>query len=455
MSDQNEIIEDDEPQYELTPEQATSLDGSTASPGVFNRKKLLIFICIGLAFFVMLAVIINTVKTSKKSKSAAGDEYAASRSNSSFLDSLRESALRDNNRRGNPEFNQPKGVEEFAVDEPSLPPVSFNKPDENIPPARSPPVYYPPPDQPQYQGPPSSAPRQSDSHFRSSLVPNVQGSLFNSRNASAQQDVRNSSQQSASATPYDDYLNQLNQRASNYQQSLGTPAQNNQQSSQSNQSFYESSNPSGAIYEGRFLGANALWIGTMIPGILETAINTDLPGHVLARVTQNIYDSQTGKFLLIPQGTLLVARYNNSVSYAQSRVQIIWDTLIRPDGFQIDLDGANGVDRAGMSGQEANYHENWFEYVKAAGIITLFAIVNAKFVDTANKYSKSEETSSNIAQANQQFFNQLGSDLISRAMSIQPTLTVDNGTLINIMLNKTIYLPSVPGFSPAKKYILE
>jgi len=459
MGDQNEIIDDDEPQYELTPEQATSLDGPAATPGVFNRKKTLVIICIGLAFFVMLAVIINTVKTSKKSKSAAGDEYAASRSNSSFLNSLRDSALRDNNRKTGPEPGQSEGAEKYVVEEPPLPPVSFNRPGENNPPARSPPspVYYPPPGQPgqtqEYPASASSAPRQSDSHFRSSLVPNVQGSLFNSRNASVQQDVRNSPQQGASASPYDDYLNQLNQRASAYQQTLGTQAQNNQQPN--NQSFYESSNPSGAIYEGRFLGANALWIGTMIPGILETAINTDLPGHVLARVTQNIYDSQTGKFLLIPQGTLLVARYNNSVSYAQSRVQIIWDTLIRPDGFQIDLDGANGVDRAGMSGQEADYHENWFEYVKAAGIITLFAIVNAKFVDTANKYSKSEETASSIAQANQQFFNQLGSSLVSRAMGIQPTLTVDNGTLINIMLNKTIYLPSVPGVSPAKKYILE
>ena len=462
MSDQNEVIQDDEPQYEMTPEQATSLDGPTALPGVFNRKKTLVIICIGLAFFVMLAVIINTVKSSKKSKSGAGDEYAASRSNSSFLNSLRDSALRDNNRKEDSELNQSESVEKFVVEEPSLPPVSFNRPVENNPPVRSPPapvpVYQPPPAQPQYQTPSSySSPQQQDSHYRSSLVPNVQGSLF-SGNAAARQSVQSSSQQNASSASYDNYLNQLNQRAAGYQQTMGTPAQNNQQSgqnSQNSQNFYESSNPSGAIYDGRFLGANALWIGTMIPGILETAINTDLPGHVLARVTQNVYDSQTGKFLLIPQGTLLVARYNNSVSYAQSRVQIIWDTLIRPDGYQIDLDGANGVDRAGMAGQEANYSENWFEYVKAAGIITLFAIVNARFVETANKYSKSEETASSVAQANQQFFNQLGSSLVSRAMSIQPTLTVDNGTLINIMLNKTIYLPSVPGFSPAKKYVLE
>jgi type IV secretion system protein VirB10 len=447
------VLEDEEPKFEMTPEEATSLDGSSGSPGVFNRKKVMIFICAALAVFVMLGVIINTVKTSKKSKSAAVDEFASSRSNSSFLTSLRDSALRENVRGTEAVFN-PGSVEQPNVEEPLLPPVSFNKLNETQPVKNTPaPVYQqPPPQQQQYQATPP--PQQTDTHFRSSLVPQIQGSLF-SRNTAAGQSGQNSQQQNVSASPYDDYLNQLNSRASSYQASGAQAQDNRQNNQQTNQSFFESSNPSGAVYEGRYLGENALWIGTMIPGILETAINTDLPGHVLARVTQNVYDSQTGKYLLIPQGTLLVARYNNSVSYAQSRVQIVWDTLIRPDGFQIDLDGANGVDRAGMSGQEADYHENWFEYVKAAGIISLFSYANAKFVETANKFSTSSESASNIAQANQQFFNQLGSSLVSRAMGVQPTLTVENGTLINIMLNKTLYLPSIAGFAPVKKYILE
>jgi len=445
---------EEEDRYEMTPEEAVSLDGQSGSPGFFNRKKVMIFICSALAFFVMLGVIFNAVNTSKKSKTAGNGEFAASRSNSSFLTSLRDSALRDNNRRGNGEPDSTDDDKQIPVNEPLMPQVSFNKPVENTT-VRSPPAPVYQPEQPQQQYPAqvqTQAPAPSDSHFRSSLVPQVQGSLFSSRNTAVNMGGQG---YDSSASSYDDYLNRLNSRASEYLQASGAPAQNNGQSN-GNQSFFESSSPSGAIYEGRYLGENSLWIGTMIPGILETAINTDLPGHVLARVTQNIYDSQTGKYLLIPQGTLLVARYNSSVSYAQSRVQIIWDTLIRPDGFQIDLDGANGVDRAGMSGQEANYHENWFEYVKAAGIITLFSIANARLVETANKYSTSPETSSNIAQANQQFFSQIGSSLVSRAMNIQPTLTVDNGTLINIMLNKTLYLPSVSGgFPPAKKYILE
>ena len=191
-----------------------------------------------------------------------------------------------------------------------------------------------------------------------------------------------------------------------------------------------------------------------MPGILETAINTDLPGHVLARVTQHIYDSRTGKKLLIPQGTILVAKYNSSVSYAQHRVQIVWDTLIRPDGFHLELEGMNSVDKTGMSGQAAVYRENWFEYLKAAGIVTLFSIANAKMTEEAAKHASST-TAAGIAESNSELVNQLGGNMVARAMNIQPTLTVENGALINIMLNKTLYLPPVDDYPAVQKYILE
>jgi type IV secretion system protein VirB10 len=235
----------------------------------------------------------------------------------------------------------------------------------------------------------------------------------------------------------------------------GQASEYTSQNDQNNkQTFYDSSNNGGTAANGRFLGENAIWIGTVIPGILETAINTDLPGNVIARVTQNIYDSQTGSKLLIPQGTILIARYNSSVSYSQNRVQIVWDTVIRPDGFQIDLDGANGVDRAGMSGQSGTVNENWFEYLKAAGIIAMFSVATSKMTESAAALA-AEETASNIAASSSEVVNQLGGNIISRALNIQPTLTVDNGTLINIMLNKTLYLPSAGGSPVTQKYVLE
>jgi type IV secretion system protein VirB10 len=83
---------------------------------------------------------------------------------------------------------------------------------------------------------------------------------------------------------------------------------------------------------GVFLPSDILWARTVIP-----AVNTDPPGDVIAGVTQNIYDSQTGRKMLLPQGPLLYAKYNSSVSYAQRRVQIVWNLLIRPDGYQLEL----------------------------------------------------------------------------------------------------------------------
>jgi type IV secretion system protein VirB10 len=175
---------------------------------------------------------------------------------------------------------------------------------------------------------------------------------------------------------------------------------------------------------------------------------------VIARVTENIYDSLTGKNLLIPQGTILAAQYNSSVSYAQSRVQIVWEALIRPDGFMLALEGMNGVDKKGISGQEAQYHENWFEYLKAAGLISLFSVANARMTSEAAKQADSESASA-MAQANQAFMNQMSGTIVGRAMNIQPTLTVDNGTLINIMLNQNIYLPPAASPPVSKRYTLE
>jgi type IV secretion system protein VirB10 len=215
-----------------------------------------------------------------------------------------------------------------------------------------------------------------------------------------------------------------------------------QSSAQTNrEQFYGNTGGGSTLRGGYYIGEDTLWIGTIIPAVLVTGINTDLPGEVIARVTENIYDSHTGRHLLIPQGTVLAARYNSSVSYAQHRVQIVWDELIRPDGYMLELEGMNAVDKAGASGQEAEYHENWFEYLKAAGIITLFTLANTKVTEDAAKYSTT--AAGNIAQANGQVVNQLGGNIIDRALDIKPTLTVESGTLINIMLNKNIYLPGV------------
>jgi type IV secretion system protein VirB10 len=439
MADDVKTPQDEEEKFEMSPEEATGLDGS--KPGVINRKRILIVVCIFFSVFICGGLIANLAKKDKKSSVSEEDLYAAD-SSGEFLNSLQNRAMY--NRKD--EISQTPEPEETkeAEKEPLLPPAYITSNSRAVDSVR-------PQPQQQYSGG-GSAPSSSQSneppptHFKSSLVPPVEGRLFSSPQYS--QPAATTTASSPSRSQAQEYFNAAN-RANPYDRASDYTVQNDQQNKMS---FYGSSDADGAG-SGFFIGENTLWTGTIIPGVLETAINTDLPGNIIARVTQNVFDSQTGRNLLIPQGTLLLARYNSSVSYAQHRVQIIWDSMIRPDGFQIDL-GSNAVDKAGMSGQAAKYHENWFEYLKAAGIITLFSIANAKMTETAAKYS-TEASAGNIAASNSDFVNQVGGSFVNRAMNIQPTLTVDNGTEINVMLNRTIYLPPVPSYPPSQKYILE
>ena len=453
METEQDNNQEEEQKFEMSPEQATSLAGD-AKPGVFNRKRVLILLCVSFAVIVCGGLLLNTLKPKKKSASAE-TQASVSGSPSEFLTSLRDRAV---NSRPPPSEDveasprEQRGNEEAEL----LPRVSFNsygaesapappRPAQNQAPP-PPPSHAAPPDQP----PANSQPQQLPAHFRSSLLPAVQGNFF-SRNTQTPQSASSAQSQS----PADYYSSVPRNAAPSYGNQVSDYVSQNDQ--QGKQSFSESSYNSGTAAGGFYLGENALWTGTIIPGILITAINTDLPGNVLARVTQNVYDSQTGRSLLIPQGTVLIARYNSSVSYAQSRVQIVWDTIIRPDGFQLDLEGANGVDRTGMSGQSGTVNENWFEYLKAAGIITLFSIATSKMTETAAAYAMEESAApaANAAASNSEVVSQLGGNIISRALNIQPTLTVDNGTVINVMLNKTLYLPPVSGSPVTQRYVLE
>jgi len=442
-----EELQEETPQFEMSPEQATSMSGSGSNPQTFNRKRTMIVICISFAVVIGGGLLFNIVKSSKKNTSTTETELTAGNTPSDFLTSLQRRA--SNNRASEPEAEQALTEQtQMPEPEPRLPPVSWNRaPDPE--PVRN----YPPPGVQNQSPSPQNTQQQTPTHFRSSLVPPIQGNLF-----AAQRAPQTTQPAATGNSSLDNFYSALaaNQNAvRNAGAANQQPANNFTTNDQQNkQNFFGSSSGSGAVAGGQFLGENSVWTGTIISGILETSINTDLPGNVLARVTQNIFDSQTGRKLLIPQGTLLLARYNSSISYQQHRVQIIWDTLIRPDGYQLDLDGANGVDRSGMSGQEAKYSENWFEYIKAAGIITLFSIANARMTETAAKLA-TEESGANIAEANSSLVNSIGESLVDRAMNIQPTLTVENGTLINIFLNKTLYLPPVNGYLAVQKYSLE
>jgi type IV secretion system protein VirB10 len=476
-------MEQSKQKYEMNPEQATTFDPKYKPPpkekngiesgpeeqGFFNRKRVMIVLCASFVVVVGGGLLVNISKTKPKGTASEG-EAAAARPPSEFLRSLRERGERTEKPAGSPDGNK----QETELPEPAaMPAVSFNdrpQPDSERPysaadAAGTPPASVPPPPPARSGGGGGGGGAAAvPAAYRSPLVPQtIAGSLFGGSAAPqrsgsyAEQYPYLEAGANTGQNAVDEYLKRA-AAASQAVPAFGAAAAADdyaRQNDQGNkQQFYDSASGGGAVNNGRFLGDNAIWIGTVIPGVLETGINTDLPGNVLARVMRHVYDSRTGSKLLIPQGTILLARYNSSVSYAQHRVQIVWDTMIRPDGFQIDLGGMNGVDTAGLSGQRAVYHENWFEYLKAAGIITMFSLANSKMTEEAAKYA-SAAAASGVAQANSELVNQLGGSIASRAMNIQPTLTVENGTPVNIMLNKTLYLPPADDYPPAQKYILE
>lgn len=192
---------------------------------------------------------------------------------------------------------------------------------------------------------------------------------------------------------------------------------------------------------GVWLGLNTVWQGSIFEAVLTSEINTDLPGEVTARVAKDIYSSQDGRFLLIPQNSTLYGTYNSSISYAQSRVQVVWNTLIRPDGYQIDLGGMNGTDAKGAAGLKGFVNDHPLAYVKAILLMSVFSAINTEFADdidtTDNKYAQN-------AMANaQQVTDEMGQKLIDRAMNVQPTIKIKAGTKINIVANQTVSLPPV------------
>ncbi|TLJ57962.1 TrbI/VirB10 family protein, partial [Pseudomonas aeruginosa] len=105
-----------------------------------------------------------------------------------------------------------------------------------------------------------------------------------------------------------------------------------------------------------------------------TGIKSDLPGDVIGTVTEPVYDSATGKFLLIPQGSRILGKYNSQVSYGQSRVQVVWNRIILPDTSSLTIDNLVGTDPAGYSGREDGVGDHRGRLVAGAAQTTLLGV---------------------------------------------------------------------------------
>lgn len=175
--------------------------------------------------------------------------------------------------------------------------------------------------------------------------------------------------------------------------------------------------------------------GTIIPLTLITGINTDLPGTILAQVRCNIYDSLTGKNLLIEKGEKLTGYYNSSISYAQNRVQVVYDSLIKNDGTVIPLSDVIGIDEDGKSGYTGSLNRH---------ILGLAAGSGASLLLNVGTSALSDITDSNIANSLinglTKTTNSVASSFIEKELDRQPTITIEKGQKVNAFVNSTIQM---------------
>ena len=178
--------------------------------------------------------------------------------------------------------------------------------------------------------------------------------------------------------------------------------------------------------------------GTVIAAALVTGIRSDLPGDVIATVTEPIYDTATGKFLLIPQGARLMGKYNSQVSYGQSRTQVVWNRVILPDTSSFQLDNLVGADPAGYAGLEDGVDWHWDRILAGAAMTTLLGIG----AELAAPESRQDGNRVIIAGRDglQDTVNQVGQEMTRRNMNIQPTLTSRPGLPVRIIVNRDIVL---------------
>lgn len=175
--------------------------------------------------------------------------------------------------------------------------------------------------------------------------------------------------------------------------------------------------------------------GSVIPAILVTGIVSDLPGNVIAMVKENMYDTVTGDFLLIPQGTRVLGKYDSMVSYGQKRVQVVWVRMIRPDGSSIMLDNMPGVDLAGNSGYKDKV-DNHYDRLVGGAVLSSLLSIGASVSQGTYTDEESMSTQQRMAASVGEDISSTGRQITRKNLDIQPTLKIRAGMTVNILVNK-------------------
>lgn len=181
-----------------------------------------------------------------------------------------------------------------------------------------------------------------------------------------------------------------------------------------------------------------LKVGTLIPATMISGLNSDLPGQIIASVSQNVYDSATGSHLLLPQGAELYGLYDSQVAYGQDRILVAWTRVNFPDGSTLELKGMGAIDAGGYAGFEDQVDHHYWKIFGNAFVLGMITGATEAGISDDNSDDNSTAESVNNGVAEQ--FAETGSTLIEKNLDVQPTITIRNGYRFNIMLNKDVIL---------------
>ncbi len=179
--------------------------------------------------------------------------------------------------------------------------------------------------------------------------------------------------------------------------------------------------------------------GTTIPAVMVGGINSDMPGMVIGQVAENVYDTATGNYLLIPQGARLIGQYDNSVSMGQTRVGVIWNRIIYPDAEFIDLGTMEGADQGGYAGFHDRVNTHFWSKIGNALLISI-AGAGVQLSQPQAVNGQNYNSQQIAAAALGQQFGELGQEYARAGLSIPNTLEIRPGYRFVVMVNKDMHL---------------
>jgi type IV secretion system protein VirB10 len=178
-----------------------------------------------------------------------------------------------------------------------------------------------------------------------------------------------------------------------------------------------------------------LQAGAVIPAALITGLRSDLPGQITAQVTEDVYDSPTGKFLLIPQGARLVGQYDAQLAFGQSRALLVWNRLIMPNGRSIVLERQPGADPEGYAGLEDQVDNHWGMLFKAAILSTILSVGSE--AGTSNNENSLVQA---LRQGASDSISQTGRQVVQRSLNVHPTITIRPGFPVRVLVTHDLIL---------------